>query len=148
VKPAVVVTAVVLASLSACEKVEYEPPDRGARVAEAEILYRTEFFDTIQWASREEQIRDGAVVYLTHCRRCHAPTGEGETEYAAQRGMEVPSLVRPDWPFGTDIDTVRRRIFAGHPAGMPTWGVAGITPREIDAVAGYVLYQLRVEFGE
>lgn len=145
-RPAVVVVAAI-ASLSACEKVEYEPPDRGERVAEAEILYRTEFFDTIQWASLDEQIRDGAVVFLTHCRRCHGPTGDGDTEYAAQRGMEVPSLLRADWPHGTDMDSVRRRIFAGHPAGMPTWGVAGITPREIDAVAAYVLFQLRVEFG-
>jgi mono/diheme cytochrome c family protein len=38
---------------------------------------------------------------------------------------------------------VRRRIFTGHPAGMPTWGVAGIPAREIDAVAAYILEQLR-----
>jgi hypothetical protein len=28
---------------------------------------------------------------------------------------------------------------------MPTWGVAGITPREIDAVAFYILERLRPE---
>jgi hypothetical protein len=38
---------------------------------------------------------------------------------------------------------VRRRIFTGHPAGMYTWGIAGISPREIDAVAHYILERLR-----
>ena len=42
-------------------------------------------------------------------------------------------------------DSVRRRVFVGHVAGMPTWGVAGITQREIDAVSFYVLESLRPE---
>jgi mono/diheme cytochrome c family protein len=141
--------ALLVSLLAACEKEDYDPPDRAARVADAEELYRPAFFDTIQWESRDVQLRDGAVVYVSHCRRCHGIDGEGGTEYAAERGLNVPSLVRADWPDAQngDVDAVRRRIFAGHTAGMPTWGVAGITPREIDAVAAYILLQLRPEFG-
>jgi mono/diheme cytochrome c family protein len=58
--------------------------------------------------------------------------------------VHPPSLVREDWPFES-VPAVRRQIFIGHPAGMPTWGVAGITPREIDAIAYYILEVLRPE---
>jgi mono/diheme cytochrome c family protein len=132
-----------------CEEHEYAPPDhRTERVAEAAVQFDEAAFDTIAWESGEIRIRDGGVVYATHCRRCHAPDGHGETEYARQRGIDVPSLVRADWPDDVDVPEVRRRIFTGHPGGMPTFGVAGITPREIDAVAAYVLLQLRPEFTE
>jgi hypothetical protein len=43
------------------------------------------------------------------------------------------------------MDSVRHRIFVGHAAGMPTWGVAGISPREIDGAAYYLLERLRPE---
>ena len=36
-------------------------------------------------------------------------------------------------------------FFVGHENGMPTYGVAGLTPREIDGAAYYVLAQLRPE---
>ena len=54
-------------------------------------------------------------------------------------------MVDPDWEFRDDLEGTRRRVFVGHPAGMPTWGVAGISPREIDAVSHYVLGVLRPE---
>ena len=38
---------------------------------------------------------------------------------------------------------LRHRVFVGHAAGMPQWGVTGLTTREIDAVAYYVLDRLR-----
>ena len=51
--------------------------------------------------------------------------------------------MEPDWPYAASLDSVRHRIFVGHEEGMPTWGVAGITPREIDGVAYYILNGLR-----
>jgi hypothetical protein len=69
--------------------------------------------------------------------------GEGGTDYAREQNLKPPSLVRADWPHASSIDSVRRRIFAGHPSGMPTWGVAGLSAREIDAVAYYIIEQLR-----
>jgi mono/diheme cytochrome c family protein len=130
-------------TLAACEEKRFDPPDRDARVAQADSLYSRALFDTVTWASQQERLFMGNDVFAAYCRRCHGPMGEGDTPYAQERGLDVPSLVEPDWEYATDIDSVRRRIFTGHSAGMPTWGVAGIPPREIDAVAAYILEQLR-----
>ncbi|MFQ5536318.1 MAG: c-type cytochrome [Gemmatimonadota bacterium] len=126
----------------ACGKHEFEPPDREARVAEAERLYSAALFDTVTWASDSLRLLDGNAVYASECRKCHGTLGRGDGPFGATRGLEVPSLVEPDWPLAS-LDSVRHRVFVGHAAGMPTWGVAGITPREIDAVAFYILNGLR-----
>jgi mono/diheme cytochrome c family protein len=131
------------AALAACEEKRFDPPDRDERVAQADSLYSPALFDTVTWTSQQERLFTGNDVYAAHCRRCHGPMGEGDTPYARERGLDVPSLVEPDWPHAADVETVRRRIFTGHPAGMPTWGAAGIPAREIDAVAAYILEQLR-----
>ncbi|HSJ23621.1 MAG TPA: cytochrome c [Longimicrobiales bacterium] len=129
---------------SACEKPEYERPDRAEQVAQADSLLTPETFDTIAWASDSARAFDGNNAYAAKCRSCHGYLGEGDTEYARQQNVDVPSLVRQDWPYA-DVEQVRRRVFTGHPAGMPTWGVAGITPREIDAVSYYIAEVLRPE---
>lgn len=131
------------ALLAACEKPEFERPDRAAQVAEADSMFAPELFDTIQWSSEQERLALGNEVFAVHCRKCHGPLGRGDTPYAREEGLEVPSLVSADWGFADDPVAVRRRIFAGHPKGMPTWGVAGISPRQIDAVAHYIALQLR-----
>lgn len=129
---------------AACEKHEYERPDRATQVAEADSLLTPETFDTVTWASPGDRAFEGNNTYAAHCRSCHGPMGAGDTEYARQQGVDVPSLVRDDFPYD-DVAAVRHRIFTGHPAGMPTWGVAGITPREIDAAAYYIVEVLRPE---
>jgi mono/diheme cytochrome c family protein len=129
--------------LLGCEEKRFDPPDREARVIEAETIYSPTLFDTITWASAEDRLFTGNDVFGAHCRRCHGPLGEGGTPYALERDLDVPSLVEPDWEYTGDLDAVRRRTFAGHPEGMPVWGIGGITPREIDAVAYYILEQLR-----
>jgi mono/diheme cytochrome c family protein len=134
---------VAVATLAACEEKRFDPPDRAAQVAQADSIYTPAMFDTIAWADDADRLFMGNDVFAAHCRRCHGPFGEGNTAYAAERGIDVPSLVEPDWEYEGDHDAVRRRIFAGHPDGMPVWGMGGITPREIDAVAGYILEQLR-----
>ena len=137
--------ALVAVLFTACEKHEFHPPDRDAQVAEADSVYTPAIFDTVTWVSDSARAFEGNNVFAAHCRKCHGTTGEGGTEYAGERELEVPSLVRADWPYGADVDSARHRIFSGHPAGMPTWGIAGITPREIDAVAYYVVKVLRPE---
>lgn len=132
-------------ALGACEKHEFEPPDRGLQVGQADSLFTTALFDSIAWPSDSARAFEGNNVFAAHCRKCHGPTGQGGTAYARQRELEVPSLVRADWEHGRDVETVRRRIFTGHPAGMPTFGVAGITLREIDAVSYYIMAELRPE---
>jgi mono/diheme cytochrome c family protein len=139
-----VAVALVAITLIACEKREYEPPDRAQRVEEAAALLTPEMFDTVTWSSTEDRAFAGNNIYAARCRSCHGYIGEAETEYARESDLDVPSLVRPEWPYA-DIETVRRVIYTGHPGGMPTWRVAGITPREIDAVAYYIVYVLRPE---
>ena len=85
------------------------------------------------------------VVFSTYCRNCHGTMGEGDTEYGEARGLEVPSLVEPDWRWAQARDSVLHRIYVGHAQGMPTWGVAGISLREMDAVTSYLLEVLRPE---
>jgi hypothetical protein len=69
--------------------------------------------------------------------------GGGDTEYARSRDLQPLSLVEPDWPLASSLDSLRHEIFAGHEGGMPGFGVAGITPREIDASAFFILNTLR-----
>jgi mono/diheme cytochrome c family protein len=113
-------------------------------VSQADSLFTVETFDTIGWTSDAERAQAGNNVFAAKCRSCHGYLGEGDTDYSREHGIEVPSLVRPDWPY-QNVASVRRIIFIGHPEGMPTWGVAGITPREIDAVAHYLVDVLRPE---
>ncbi|HUF11717.1 MAG TPA: cytochrome c [Longimicrobiales bacterium] len=136
--------AYLAAALAACEEHEFHPPDRDAQVAEADALYRPAAFDTIQWPDSAARFTAGNELYASTCRKCHGPTGEAGTEYAAAQGIDVPSLVRDDFPYDS-IDDVRRRVFAGHPEGMPTFGVGKLSLREIDAVAAYLLEGLRSE---
>lgn len=122
---------------------DFEPPDTGERMREAEAVYSAELFDTLNWESDSVRSFEGNAVYAAQCRRCHGTMGRGETEYAQERHLDVLSLVEPEWPFGSSLDSLRHAIFAGHEGGMPIFGVAGITPREIDASAFFVLYTLR-----
>ena len=69
------------------------------------------------------------------CRTCHGPMGQGTTDYAVARGLEVPSLTEPDWA-RAHPDSLRRVIYVGHPSGMPVFGERRLSPREGDAVAG------------
>lgn len=136
-------TLMLVAAAAACEKHEFEPPSRERQEAQAATRYTQALFDTIGWESAAERIELGNAVYAAECRKCHGILGRGGADYALEQGIDAPSLVRPDWPYDS-IDDVRRRIFIGH-EDMPTWGVAGISPREIDAVTHYLLEVLRPE---
>lgn len=140
--PALLLTAVILAG---CGDHQFEPPSREARVQEAAAAYSPAVYDTVAWPGDSAREFTGNVVYSSQCRDCHGTLGRGGTAYARERGLEVASLVEPGWDADGDLEEVRRRIFVGHPDGMPTWGVAGITPREIDAVAFYIVARLRPE---
>ena len=129
----------------ACEKPQFDPPSAEDRLREATEAFGEISFDSIQWDDREVMLVRGASLYGTDCRDCHGTLGRGGTPYGEEHGIEVPSIVEPEWEYEDNLDAVRRRIFTGHTSGMPTHGIAGLTPREIDAVARYVLEQLRPE---
>jgi len=122
---------------------DFEPPDRTARVEQAEAAYDAAVFDSISWAGDDVRLDAGNTVYVEKCRRCHGALGRGETDYARERGLTVPSLVAPDWPLA-QMDSIRHAIFVGHES-MPVFGDDGLSPREIDAVGAYVVLTLRPE---
>jgi mono/diheme cytochrome c family protein len=121
---------------------EFEPPDRGERIRQAESTYSPSLFDTVTWAEGEDRNGLGNEIYAEKCRRCHGPLGRGDTDYAREQGLAIPSLVEPEWAHMA-MDSLRKTIYVGHEEGMPIYGDGGITPREIDAVASYVLNVLR-----
>jgi mono/diheme cytochrome c family protein len=123
----------------------YDPPDPAQRIELADSLYTPALFDTIDWASDQERITAGNLVYADYCRRCHGTVGEGGVARVAGSDIVVPSLVTADWRYDDDIEAVRHRTFTGHTGGMPSLGISRLTPREIDAVASYILEQLRPE---
>lgn len=139
--------AVILAAAtsSGCGDHEFHPPSEEERLSVADSLYSPAAFDTLTWASDQERIQAGNLVYADECRRCHGPVGRGHTDYAVERDLEVPSLVEPEWELARDLAEIRRRVFTGHIGGMPAWGVAQLTPRQVDAVAFYIINQLRPE---
>jgi mono/diheme cytochrome c family protein len=129
------------AASAACEQ-EFEPPDRAERVGRAAARYSAAIFDSVSWTADDARLTAGNEVYAERCRRCHGTLGRGETEYARERGLTVPSLVAPEWPY-TDLDSLRRKIYVGHESGMPIFGDGQLEVREIDATAAYILLTLR-----
>ncbi|NJD19764.1 MAG: cytochrome c [Gemmatimonadetes bacterium] len=136
------VLGVAVVCAGACGHYEFEPPDREGKVREAAAAYTPAMFDSITWDAAETRSRRGNQLYVEHCRTCHGPLGQGGTDYAVQQGFEVASLVEPSWPLA-DPDSLHRVIFVGHADGMPVFGDHDLTPREIDAVTGYILDVLR-----
>jgi len=137
--------SLVTVAAGGCGEKTFDPPDRDAQVAQADTAFSMSLFDSIGWASDSIRAFDGNVVYATYCRDCHGPLGAGDTEYARTRRLQVPSLVEADWRLEDSRDSILHRIFVGHSSGMPTWGVAGITRREMDAVTFYLTEVLRPE---
>lgn len=130
-------------ALAACGH-EFEPPDRGERVRAAEAAYTPALFDSVTWTSQEARVQEGNAIYAEDCRRCHGSLGRGATEYAAERNLDVPSLVEPDWTLD-GLAALRREIYVGHEIGMPTFGQGGLSLFQMDAVASYILDVLRPE---
>lgn len=120
----------------------FHPPDRDKQAAEAASQYSPQLFDSVKWTNKAEQVAAGNEVYARECDKCHGMLGEAGTAYAQEHELKVPPLVDPNWKYANDREGARKKIFTGH-RDMPTWGVARLSPREIDAVAAYVLDQLR-----
>ena len=140
-----VVACVLALFATACQKHEFPPPDREQRITDADTLFAGISFDTIAWESDSARSIDGNVVYASTCRRCHGPLGDGGTDYARSRNLDVPSITEPGADYDGDVAALRRHIFVGHSTGMPTFGIATLSLREIDAAAWYVVNVLRPE---
>ena len=112
-RPATVVALAMTAVLSACEKPHFDPPDRAAQVEEADESFSMTLFDSIPWPSDSIRALEGNVVYSSYCRNCHGTLGRGETDYAEERGLEVPSIVMVSMP--SPLVTLGSRRLRGTP---------------------------------
>lgn len=103
-----------------------------------------ETFDTVSWPADTAAISRGSVVWTYSCRKCHGTDGSGDGGFV-QHGDTIrpPSLLRPDFPYANDHEALRQAIFTGTEEGMPHWGLVGLKPRDIDAVALYINRMLR-----
>lgn len=112
----------------------------GASMVAAQEAYDPAAFDTITWETPEAALERGEVVYRFSCLRCHGDRGLGDAGFV--RGgdtLRPPSFREPDWRLADDKAGIREQVFVGTLEGMPHWGLAGLGPKDIDAVATYIL---------
>lgn len=100
-------------------------------------------FDTVQWEDPAQAVDRGATVYAYSCAKCHGDRGAGDGGYRLEgRLLRPPSFLAEDWRFAADPKGLKAYIHAGNNRGMPHWGEAGLQPRDIDAVARYIVRRL------
>lgn len=143
-----ILSAAVLVMLAACGGGEEEQAvggdPQGDTIAMGEQLFSEAMFDTIQWEADSVAIERGAVVWSFSCSKCHGPRGWGDGGFVQQGDtIRPPSFVTADFRFADDREEMRRFIFVGGREGMPHWGMAGLKPRDIDAVTLYIERVLR-----
>jgi mono/diheme cytochrome c family protein len=109
-------------------------------------VYDAAMFDTISWDSAGAAVERGRVVFSFSCQKCHGHTGRGDAGFVSQSDtLTPPSFIDPEWRFAGDKEGIREQVFVGTAEGMPHWGMVGLKPRDIDAVATFVLRGLRSE---
>jgi mono/diheme cytochrome c family protein len=122
-----------------------EPPEAEVSAgpdstALAQAAYDPTMFDTVSWESQEKAIERGQVVYRFSCLKCHGETGLGDAGFV--RGgdtLRPPSFREPTWAYAGDKEGIREQVFVGTAESMPHWGLVGLTPRDVDAVATYIM---------
>ena len=97
-------------------------------------------FDTITWETPEKALERGQVVYRFSCLKCHGDRGLGDAGFVrAGDTLRPPSFREPTWAFAGDKAGIREQVFVGTGETMPHWGLVGLGPRDVDAVATYIL---------
>jgi len=146
------ITLAALALFGACGREAppppaQEPPPVVTRADSAPLAmaaYDSTVFDTLQWQSEDAAIQRGGLVYRVSCMTCHGEGGRGDRGFIFEGDtLRPPSFVAADWTYANDLPGLRKRIFTGSVLGMPYWGLVGMTSKDVDAVARYILGVLR-----
>ncbi|NNM33887.1 MAG: cytochrome c [Gemmatimonadetes bacterium] len=113
-------------------------------LAQAEAVFAAEAFDTVRWVAVDSAVARGQTVFSYSCQKCHGDAGDGSGGFVAQGDtLRPPSFLTDEWPFRDDHEGLRHQIFVGTASGMPHWGLEGLKPRDIDAVAHFIRLGLR-----
>ncbi len=127
----------------ACQKANSVPaqPNAADTVAVAAAEFNPSVFDTVKWASDSVRLARGADVFKWGCAECHGPQGYGDGKHVTEKGdtLRPPNFHLASWHLAADTEGVRRKVYMGNTRGMPHWGLRRMEPRDIDAVAAYVL---------
>lgn len=116
---------------------------RAESLAVAEASFDPAAYDTIRWSSDFARAERGSVVWESSCAKCHGADGAGGGELAVEHDLHVPSFVEAGWLYAGDVPQIRYRTFVGHGATMPSWGLHELSPRDVDAVAFFILERLQ-----
>lgn len=133
-----------LAALTACggepETPEQSAPTAADTVQAAMAQYDPAGFDTITWATAEDAIVRGSVVFSYSCAKCHGRHGEGNGNFVTQGDtLRPPDITVTDWRFLDDREGLREYIYVGSDASMPHWGLEGLRYKDIDAVSAFLI---------
>lgn len=137
---------VAVACSGAQDQDEQAGPSSADSVMMAAARYDPTNFDTIQWQSDAEAVVRGSVVFSYSCAKCHGPHGAGDGNRVTRGDtLRPPSFLTEDWAYADDPDGLRELVFTGAEGGMPHWGLEGLQYRDVDAVARFILEELRKE---
>lgn len=132
----------VAAVIGAIVRNNHKPAE--ASIPLPDRTYTPALFDTINWASNDAAIARGKDVFNWICAKCHGPAGHGDGGYVIEGDtLHPPSFVQPEWRFANNPKGLYQRIYLGNNRGMPHWGDQGLQPRDVEAVATYILQGLR-----
>ena len=97
-------------------------------------------FDTITWETQQKALDRGQVVYRFSCLKCHGDKGLGDAGFVrAGDTLRPPSFREATWALAGNKEAIREQVFVGTGESMPHWGLVGLGPRDLDAVAIYIL---------
>lgn len=126
------------AAMNPQDSIEALKQARADSVAEAEELYSEAAFDSIAWRNDQARFERGEDVWGFSCSDCHGPDGRGDGPVATRFEYDMPDFQVADWEYAGDLAAIRHRVFVGHESEMPSWGLYGLTYRDVDAVAYYL----------
>ncbi|HUH12851.1 MAG TPA: c-type cytochrome [Longimicrobiales bacterium] len=141
-------TALLVLGLAACGSDADEAASNpilteGSDMAAAESHYDSSAFDTIAWADQADAVARGEEMWRYACVECHGPAGEGDGGFVEDGDtLRPPSFRVEGWRYADDKQALLHQIYVGTDREMPHWGLRRMHPRDMDAVATYILEEL------